>query len=151
MSLNKNNKNSKKNEIINLNPVFVIPEEKNYNIVNFNSFFLYLFFIFEIIIVVIILFYFFKKEIIFVYKNLFFNEGYTNEEKKIYNNNLYKIKKLIEEPKFCNFLPSLIYNNVEIKEKYFPIYKKNLIMIALNDDIIYFNTEKECKTFLNIN
>lgn len=151
MNLNKNTKNSKKNEIINLNPIFVIPEEKSYNIINFNSFFLYLFLILEIVIVVSIIYFFFKKEIIFVFKNLFYDNDYTEEEKKIYNNTMSNIQKLLNYPKFCKFIPNLSQGDKQILNKYFPLYENQKLMYALDDGVIYFNTEKECKEFLNIN
>lgn len=154
MNLENKNKNSKifKNEIINLKPTYVIPEEQTYNIINFNSFFLYLFFILELVIVIFILYFFFKKEIIFVFKNIFSGTDYTNEEKIIYNNNLYKIKNLFESTKYCKF-----FDKIEIDEegkvlekKYLPLYNNNKFMKALNDDIIYFEQEKECNEFLDI-
>lgn len=127
------------NTIINLQPVFITePEEK---IPILNSFFLYMFLFFQFIIIGVILYYFFKTEMIFLYYKIFIDEPYSDQDKKIYNNYMNALRKIIFAETKCVKEGSLWY----------PKYNKINYMLTLDDNKINFSDEKSCNKFLNKN
>lgn len=126
------------NTTINLQPIInTQPEDNNSKI---NSFFLYIFAIFEFIIIILILYYFFYIEIKFLYNMVFKKDNYNDMDKKLYNDFMEQIKKLVESKKTCILQSS----------KYYPVYDNKNTFLALNNNEIYFDTKEKCNNFLNL-
>lgn len=127
------------NTIINLQPIISTPEDKPI----INSFYLYIFAIFEFIVILLILYYFFYIEIKFLYNMVFKKNVYSVTDKKLYNNFMEQFKKLVENNKRC-----ILRNKI-----YYPTYTFNNYnndMTTLNDTKISFPTIEQCNNFLNL-
>jgi hypothetical protein len=124
------------NTVINLQPIITTPEHSPV----INSFYLYIFAIFEFIVIILILYYFFYIEIIFLYNMVFKKDIYNDSDKKTYNNYMEQFKKLVEYNKKC-----IIKGN-----KYVPITDNNIQLLALNNNEIAFESAEKCNNFLNL-
>ena len=127
------------NSIINLQPVFITKEEDGIPVLN--SFFLYIFLFFQFIVIGVLLYYFFKTEIIFLYYKIFINEPYSDQDKKIYNNYMNALRKIIVSETTC----------VKEGSFWYPKYNKTNYMLTLDGNKINFSEENSCKSFLNKN
>lgn len=123
------------NTVINLQPIITSPDDNPV----INSFYLYIFAIFEFIVIILILYYFFYIEICFLFNMIFKKNNYSTNDKNIYNNFMEKFKETVEINKTC-----IVKNN-----KYYPVYQKNNFMKTLDDNNIYFDTKENCNNFLN--
>lgn len=123
------------NTIINLQPI--ITSETDTPVIN--SFYLYIFAIFEFIVIILFLYYFFYIEIIFLYNMIFKKDNYSKNDKNTYNKFMENFKNIIESKKTC------IMSN----KKYYPVYDKTKYMKTLDNNNIYFDTQEKCNNFLN--
>lgn len=124
--------------IINLQPIINDPKP-NFK-TGFNTFFMYIFAIFEFIIIILIMYYFYDIEMLFLYNIFFKKNTYSTEDKKFYNNFMKQFKYLIETKKEC----------ININNVYYPVYDKNVNMVTLDNNIISFNEQKKCTNFLGL-
>lgn len=124
--------------IINLQPI-INDTKPNFN-TGFNSFFMYIFAIFEFIIIILIMYYFYDIEMLFLYNIFFKKNTYSTEDKKFYNNFMKQFKYLIETKKKC-----LKVNNV-----YYPVYDNNVKMVTLDNKVISFDDQNKCTKFLGL-
>lgn len=124
------------NTVINLQPI-ITSQEDNPTI---NSFYLYIFAIFEFLVIILILYYFFYIEIIFLYNMIFKKDNYSVNDKNIYNKFMEKFKEIVEINKTC----------ITKENQYYPVYKpQNEFMKTLDNNNIYFDSKEICNNFLN--
>lgn len=132
-----------KNNIINLNPVFVNQLDKKITI--FSSFILIIILIFIIGIIILFLYFFFQTEFKYLFYYIFYNNEYDENEKKIYNNFIKSIERNIKTRKICHLEKGLYYPRFGLQ----PIVQERKLMKTLNNEIISFKNEDQCINFIN--
>jgi hypothetical protein len=118
-------------KIINLNPVFVTPEDLTKEEINVLPF--YFMIIIQILIILFLLYFFLRRELLFVFYRYLPTKKKVNEEviKKVESFYNYKIS--------CDKVGQVMINNKDeyINVKYF------------NGELMKFETELKCKEFID--
>ncbi len=125
--------------VINLSPVFVTSNERRLGL---NSIFLLICLVFLLTTVLCVLWGFFKVEIYFLYYSIFKKIEPSREDKEKYNNYMAAIRTAIMTDVRC-----ITSNGI-----WLPVYDddQKVLKPVKGDGIVFFPTEKECKSFLGI-